>query len=428
MLAWTPAYVTISAALPAGAEAHFLSSAQERALGQRMVEEFEKKNPSEYNPILDKIQRKLIQANPHDLWFYENRGNAKRWVERIKFADTPENYINAVTYPGGFIYVYDGEMDFQSLRVTDGSDYSTKRPWEEKNIYQMASLAHVIGHEHSHWAHEDALKQDDNNRWWGIFGALIPGVNIWATLANISGAKLLAMFSNRQLSFDVEREADASGILYVENVPEYSIGGAAIWMYRDVNDSVRRGTSGKTDWFQPHSKSEKRLERALNYMKDCSNGFIRWEGLNVYVHGQDWSDNAFNGRDDVDYKDRLFFVMGQLATTIKFRTCALSNLRFYREDEYFPGGSRNKTVVVMDGSSALPGGKRISKVMDTFWVPKDELMAWDKKIARGIDPEKELNRGLLRSELVSYSNLRYAVKMYDQNSFHYMVRRTNAAE
>ncbi len=269
--AWMPIYGIMSVAAPTRAEAYLLSSDQERNVGWNAASSFEGENACSYHPILDHIQQRLIKYNPNELWFEGNQGSSRRWVARIKYANTGGK-VNAVCFPGGYIYVYDGMMDVMSWLDAEGNNRTSRR-WEAKNIYQMAGLAEVIGHEHAHWAHEDFLKEDSANRWLGAVGSLIPGVNIWASLAAMSGTKLMQIFTGRQMSFDVEREADASGIHYVENVPEYSIGGAPIWFYRDINLFGESGFSWK-NWMQPHSKTEKRLERSLNYMEECSNGFF----------------------------------------------------------------------------------------------------------------------------------------------------------
>ncbi len=419
--AWMPIYGVMSVAAPARAEAYLMSSNQERNVGIRAANTFEEEHACSYNPILDNIQKRLMKYNPGEIWFQENRGSSTRWVERIRYAKTGK--VNAVCFPGGRIYVYDGMMNDLSIVDADGQNYSARNPWQEKNIYQMASLAQVIGHEHGHWANEDFLQADSSQRWLAAAGALIPGVNIWATLASMSGTKLVQMFTARQMSFDDERDADAAGIHYTENVPEYSIGGAAMYQYRHINFYGSEGSPSWENWIQPHSNSEKRLERALHYMEETSNGFFRWEGLDLYQEGQKWPDMPFNSRDDVHYMDRKFYVIGQLATTIKFRTCSLSNLKYYREDEVFPGGSRNRTVLVMDGAGALPGGKKLNKLIDIYAVPKDQLMAWAKKFERGIDPDSELGKGLFRNEIVSFLNVWDTVSDYDDNKFHYMVNR-----
>ena len=143
------------------AEAHLLSSAQEKAIGQKAVNELESQTSTGYNNTLDYMQNRLLEFNGNELWMAGTNPNSKRGLERIKSAHT--NDMNAFSIAGGWVYVNDGMMTFLSQVATDGSG-GPVNAWDNKNIYQMSSLAHVVAHEFAHWAHEDMLRQYDKQR------------------------------------------------------------------------------------------------------------------------------------------------------------------------------------------------------------------------------------------------------------------------
>lgn len=408
------------------AEAHLLSSAQEKSIGQKAANEYESSTGTSYNSTLDLVQERLIKFNKKELWMMGTNPNSKRGLERIKLAHTQD--MNALSIAGGWTYVNDGMMDFLSQVATDGSG-GPRNEWDSKNIYNTAALAHVVGHEFAHWAHEDALRQYDKQRWTQIIGSMIPVGGLYAQLAVLGGTQLVNALNSRQMGFRTEQQADEGGIAYVENVPEYSVGGAAIWFYRDVQDDERRGITRNENWLHPHSKSAKRLERSLSYMKDASNGFIEWKGLDLYIDGQKEPIDCFAGRADVESIDRAFYVTGQFASCAKFRILSVSNIQFFTEEELFGNGSPDYTCMVMMGN-AVDGTKKTNKLIDTFRVSKKEIEKWIPLLAKN-GPSALNNAGLpisVRNEISTAYNEYYYVHQYDANKFKYMRKRTTDDE
>ena len=104
-------------------------------------------------------------------------------------------------------------------------------------------------------------------------------------------------------------------------VPEFSIGGEAIYQRRAVISKINNGTIDKVNWLHPHSKSGKRFERALTGMEKSSRGYFVWEGYSLSVFGRKYSNEKVVGMyhhpQVVDRFERYLYVLGQVATAIK---------------------------------------------------------------------------------------------------------------
>ena len=274
----------IALSAPVTADAHFLSSRQEKSIGNKAVADFQEKYATFEDPILTHIQDRLMAFNEDKLWFYGTPGH-KRGLERVLRARRDE--INAISYGGGQIFVYEGMFDLLATREL-GQAYSNKsaqNPWVKSDIYQMSAMAAVVGHEIGHWENEDMLRQHDKQFGTRLLAACIPVGNVWAALGVAAGSNLINAFNSRQMGFRTEQQADEKAMEYCESVPEYSIGGEAIYEYRIYNFKLVRGTEDHVDWLHPHSKSAKRLELALKELEKQSHGFFVWKGLNVSIDG-----------------------------------------------------------------------------------------------------------------------------------------------
>ncbi len=139
-----------------------------------------------------------------------------------------------------------------------GRAYSNKdaqNPWVKSDIYQMSSMAAVVGHEIGHWENEDMLHMHDKQMTTCIIASLIPVGNVWAALGVVAGSNLINAFNSRQMGFRTEQQADEKAMEYCEPVPEFSIGGEAINEYRTYMWQCAKGTENHVDWLHPHSKS-----------------------------------------------------------------------------------------------------------------------------------------------------------------------------
>ncbi|MBQ8697503.1 MAG: M48 family metalloprotease, partial [Schwartzia sp.] len=228
------AVAAMSLAVPFNAEAHFLSSRQEKEIGNAAVADFKKQHRTYTDPVLTRIQERMLEWNSDKLWMYGTPGK-KRGLEPILESD--KDTINAVSYGGGQIIVHKPMVEFHASKHP-GVYWSEKnnpqhlRPYKMSNLYQMAALASVVGHEMGHWENEDMLRMHDKEMYTKIIISTIPVGNVWALLGVAAGSNLINMFNSRQMGFRTEEQADAKGREYCEMVPEYSIGGDAIHHYR----------------------------------------------------------------------------------------------------------------------------------------------------------------------------------------------------
>ena len=417
----------ITLSVPFFAEAHFLSSKQEKEIGNAAVKDFIEQYGAYEEPVLTAIQDRIMRYNSDRLWFYGSPGH-KRGLERVLCTKKPG--LNAVSYGGGQIFVYDDMIDF--LASDEPGSLWDKRyahihnkQWTSKNIYQMSSLASVIGHEIGHWENEDMLRQHDKQMTTRIITSVIPVGNVWALLGVAAGSKLIDAFNSRQMGFRVEQQADEKAMEYLEMVPEYSIGGLAIQHRRLLLYKIDNGIEDKVEnWLHPHSKTGKRIERALKEMEKSSRGFLKWEGMDLRVNnapyaaeGNDYYDNPAV----VDGFERELYFAGQLATAIKYDFARERNLSVSSEQTMFEDGDPNNTCLLVVGRGT--DGKDHIKLLDTFYGLSTT------------EAQKMLNKGgaALRAEIKNFSgereNFAHAVglvNMYEENLNKYGPRGANA--
>ncbi len=404
-------------AMPFSAEAHFLSSRQEKEIGNEAVKDFMNEYQCERNWVLDHIQKRLLQFNSNKLWMYGTFGK-KRGLEPVLLAKI--NTGNAVSYGGGQIFVSEGFFDWLANKKADEFYYdkNAQNPWKKCNIYQMSAMAAVVGHEMGHWENEDMLDEFDRDILLRGLGSVFAFVNPWVALGVPVGTRLIGYFSTRQMSFDAEREADRKSMEYALNVPEYSVGGEAIVEYCAYQYKLSQGIEDKvTDWLHPHSKTAKRLERALRYQEELSLGFIQY--------GNDF-DPTFNGgihcgktflysreKDNFDAVERSFYVLGQIATAIHFDFCKTRCIKIMREDEVFTDGSPQNVVLILDGHGN--DYKDHTKIIDTYYnVSMQDAKLWAESPWEKVADKFE---ALIRqnSELANLAYTRWLIEQYENN-------------
>ena len=308
------------------AAAHFMTSAEEHEIGRAAAEHFEEKNDVAMDDDLIEIQQRLIASNPEYLnW---NDGVHKRWLEPMKMyhSDQP----NAFMLPGGYGYMADSMVNFMNTVQNDG--YINKhylRPMNKSNIYNTSAVAFVMGHEFGHWAGKDHLESYDKqfglNMLLSFFGGNAGSVG--GMVAQTAGVNIVDTLIDRQMSFNQEKGADEWGLKFLENVPEYSTGGALMKFDRFLRLEEIRFPDGKRpkNFRNPHPQTEKRYQRVIKYIENSSNGRVKIDNGDLYVDKQLI---PLDGRADVVKKERVFYVAGQIATAIKKDMFHPRNLKF----------------------------------------------------------------------------------------------------
>ena len=307
-------------------EAHFMTSAEERSIGQNAVTQVEQKYDTSVDDDLIEIQRRLILCNPAYLnW---NDGAHKRWLAPMKMYhnDSP----NAFMLPGGYSYMADSMVNFMNTVQNDG--YINKhylRPMNKSNIYNTSAVAFVMGHEFGHWAGKDHLESYDKqfglNMLLSFFGGNASSVG--GMVAQTAGVNIVDTLIDRQMSFNQEKGADEWGLKFLENVPEYSTGGALMKFDRFLRLEEIRFPDGKRpkNFRNPHPQTMKRYQRVIKYIENSSSGRVKIDNGDLYVDNQLI---PLDGRADVVSKERVFYVAGQIATAIKKDMFHPRNLKF----------------------------------------------------------------------------------------------------
>lgn len=335
------------------------------------VAEFKGKYDTYRHPILDHIQERLTESNSTLFKYYEREVGAERTLKPVLIADADS--ANASSLPSGYVFIHSRMLDLLASKNEDGTLEGPKNPWTSDRIYQMSSLAAVVGHEFARWAYDD--------------------------------------FSPER---DIETEIDQLGMKFCENVPEYSIGGEAICLYRALHHEkwLKANKSQSIDGANPHPKMKELLKKALRYQYLSSNGFIRWDGLTLYIDGQ--RKDYFFGRDDVTGIDRTMYVMGQLATAIKRGFPWAGDIHLYRGDEVCEHGNPNETYLLFEYKRI--DGKRLVKVLDKYTISKDLMQEIIIQSKTSDDLQRKCKElGVDEREMMNFTSLVRIINLFHAN-------------
>ncbi len=405
---------------PLTTEAHWLSSAQEKKIGTQAANDFAAEYSVERNWVLTHIQSRIMKYNSDKLWMYGTPGKS-RGLEPVLMAKN--NVANAISYGGGQIFVYEGMFDHLATKTSGAFSYNKNEqtPWKKANIYQMSSMAAVVGHEIGHWENEDMLRQYDRQMDTKLIASMIPVGNVWALLEVSAGSSLINAFNSRDMGFKTEQEADMKAMEYAMYVPEYSVGGEAIVEYRAYNYKIMRGLEDEVkNWLHPHSKTAKRLERALQYQEELSKGFVKWNGFAPTFDDETHCGAAFlysPEKRQFDAVERGFYVVGQIATAIHFDFCKTRHLVVRREDEVFSDGSPNNVVLLLEGHGN--DYKDHVKIIDTYYnVSMRDAKWWAESPWEVIGAQYE---EIIKqtSELANLAYTRGIIEEYESNRAKY---------
>jgi predicted Zn-dependent protease len=209
---------TVSAPAPAEARLGLISRSEEVRLGQDAARQIESKYPTRRDRRVEAIGMDIVRAN-----------NLPDYPYRFRVIE--QNDVNAVSLPGGPVYVYEG-----LLRMVGNDD---------------EALAGVIAHELGHITERHAVDQMEKQSLAGlIIGGLTRGQTqkFAAVLANVGMLK----FSRSD-----EYEADDRGALYMARAG-YDPEGLIRFFQR--LQRTERG-SGSVSWLRTHPSSSQRIRR-----------------------------------------------------------------------------------------------------------------------------------------------------------------------
>ena len=360
------------------AEAHFMSSAEEHSVGRAAVEKVEEEYETSFDEDIAEIQERLVESNP--MYLNMNDGVHKRWLSPMKLyhSDSP----NAFMLPGGYSYMSDSMVNFMNTYQNDGYvNYDQLRPLNRTNIYNTSAVAFVMGHEFGHWAGKDHLESYDKqfgmNLLVGLFGG--NAGSIGGAMAQSIGVDLVDTLIDRQMSFNQEKGADEWGLKFLENVPEYSIGGALIKFDRFLRLDEIRYPDGKRpkNFRNPHPETQKRFDRVKDYIYKASKERVEMDPVSgqVYLDGRPL---PVYGRPDVVDKERGYYIAGQIATAIKKDIFHFENVTLVsatKSDFARDNSMKNVTYVVVSSKD----GKE-KKVIDE--IRYNTSMSYDDNVAK----------------------------------------------
>lgn len=375
MLFAAPAALALPTA-PA-AEAHMLSCKQERAYGAKLYNKAVKGHDvHEATGGVAAIQDRLIEKNS-DCLNYEDKKH-KRYLARTMVDETPAS-PNAFMAPGGRSVIYAKEIDIdrtydRAARIEDDA----RRGLGPADYSARSNIAATLAHEYGHYANEDFLKSADRHMAIAVAFACIPSpATLAADAALTAGLAAGNLLTVRQESFNAEADADATSLDFLDNVPEYSMGSAITTFHR--YEKYLRSTGGKDssdgvrNFINPHSKSDTRIQRVRDHIKDVSLGRVTLDADDrLTVDGQlVFGTGYLADADRADSRERTVYLAGQIAGTMKRHLFRPGYLCLMRECDFAPGGSENRTVlVVADHEGKTEGHGTIMKVLGTFDYPK----------------------------------------------------------
>lgn len=347
------AVITYSSALayvPVGEDYHIAFDKEEtdsflkNELGGLQRSEYLEKN----------IQAPLIKYNPQKVWKSNSKyadGLKEVYIEPVGNAFDSDG--SGTNYGGGYISLTRGSVFINSAPVY-GSNKVTLTP-KDYNVYALSAIASDYAHECGHWYYDDALLDRKFNQTREI--------------------------ADKE-SIKVEARADAFGIRLLENVPQFSVGGDLISVYRMAQQTGWNG-AGKT-----HPTNISRWKTAYNYIYQMAGGRVNFynessqENRIFYIkdsQGEKWEIvtppqyevanfvNVESKKQLYTAHERANYVIGQVAWAIKNNCWDANHVTIEDGSKYFkdiPKGDITIKVIVARKNS------REYKIIDWVGISK----------------------------------------------------------
>ena len=300
------------------------------------------------------IQAPLIKYNPQKVWKSNSKyadGLKEVYIEPVGNAFDSEN--SGYNYGGGYIGLTRGSVFINSAPVY-GSNKVTLTP-KDYNVYALSAIASDYAHECGHWYYDDAF--------------IDKKLNQTREIADKDSIK-------------AEARADAFGTRLLENVPQFSVGGDLISVYRMAQQTGWNG-SGKT-----HPTNISRWKTTYNYIYQMAGGRVNFydessqENRIFYIkdsQGEKWEIvtppqyevanfvNVESKKQLYTAHERANYVIGQVAWAIKNNCWDANHVTIEDGSKYFkdiPQGDITIKVIIARKNS------REYKIIDWVGISK----------------------------------------------------------
>ena len=300
------------------------------------------------------IQAPLIKYNPQKVW----KSNSK-YADGLKevyirpVGNTFDSDDSGRNHGGGYISLTRGSVFINSAPVY-GSNKVTLTP-KDYNVYALSAIASDYAHECGHWYYDDAFMDKKLNQ---------------------------TREKADKDSIKVEARADAFGIRLLENVPQFSVGGDLISVYRMAQQD---GWNNST---KTHPTNISRWNTTYNYIYQMAGGRVNFydessqENRIFYIkdsQGEKWeivTPPQFEVANfvNVESKKQLYtaheranYVIGQVAWAIKNNCWDANHVTIEDGSKYFkdiPKGDITIKVIVARKNS------REYKIIDWVGISK----------------------------------------------------------
>ncbi|MBP6965087.1 MAG: M48 family metalloprotease [Armatimonadetes bacterium] len=232
--------LAVAMSLTAGCKPqNIISTSEEVEIGKEAAAKIEKEHPVNKDPQLNR----LVTGMGQNLVRYSKRQDIQY---TFKILDHDE--VNAVSLPGGWIYVYKGLID------------ATKNEPDQ--------LAGVIAHEIGHVAarhHADMIGRQ-------VFAGVLV-----QTLTRGDTQQWAGLFANLSLlswSREHEFEADKLGVNYTFQSKQYAPEGL-IGFFAVLEGRAKSNPSKFEQMFRTHPVNSERIKRANEYLAKLKSGAVR---------------------------------------------------------------------------------------------------------------------------------------------------------
>lgn len=343
--------------------AHYLTSFEERNIGMEAIKLYEQQNKSYTDGYIVNIQNCLIEANPNELNRFDD-GKHKRYLSDVKISTEP--VVNGFSFPGGFTYLTKDLIEMIDTIRDDGyGDLDHLRNHKDiVNVYNKGTIAFVMAHEFGHFANEDYLRKTDKQMTTDMLFAAFGGTgDVNQSMIEDQAHSLITELNTKQMSLRTEEQADAKGLDFIENIPQWGTGNAAIFFHRLWALESREKTGKDTS--NPHSSTELRLQRVFDKMKEDSNGRVEIKHDRLFVDGKLFMGTGLlPAKEDVTAQDRTYYVAGQLATAIKHGILKKDTVNIRTQNDITKNKNLNLVFILGSGSG--------TKVLDFFDFTESE--------------------------------------------------------